>query len=175
MWCFHATVLEVFDSPSVLAIRSSASTHFASPFLVGHDLEWLSLCDTTTCVFFRILPFRSRKARSTCDNDNSRLKKSNRTCCLVRLLIIRLHACPWVQVVSLRLFKAFRLCDTYPMTGQAYLHQGYHPLSRPAEWCTTFNRSFFGQKGARYRYVRASLQLRNQRCEACSLSLRYGS
>ena len=178
MWCFHAAVLEVFGSPSVLAIQASASAHFAPPsnlFLVGHDLDRLSLCDTMTFFSSAFCPFRSRNTRSTCDDDDSRLKQSNRTFCFMRLLITRLHTCPWVQAVSLRMFKAFRLSYTYPMTGQAYLHQGYHPLSRPAEWCTTFNRSFPGQKGARYRYVRASLQLRDQWCEACSLSLRYGT
>ena len=87
----------------------------------------------------------------------------------------RLDTCPWVQAASLRMFRAFRLSYTYPVAGQAYLHQGYDLLSRPAEWCTTFNRSIPGQKGARYRYVRASLQLRDQWHEACSLSLRYGS
>ena len=88
---------------------------------------------------------------------------------------IRLHTCIWVQAASLRMLRPFRPSYTYPVTGQAYLHQGYDLLSRSAEWCTTFNRSFPGQKGARYRYVRASPQLRDQWCEACSLSLRYRS
>ena len=44
MWCFHATVLEVFGSPSVLAIQASASAHFAPP---SNPLIWIGFLYVT--------------------------------------------------------------------------------------------------------------------------------